>query len=75
MDSLITHFQMMAKYNRLANILLYGVCERLSDSERKADRKAFFGSIHGTLNHIMVGDRIWMTRFEGSEAPSTGDVK
>lgn len=71
MDSLITHFQMMAKYNRFANILLYDVCERLSDSERKAHRKAFFGSIHGTLNHIMVGDRIWMTRFEGSEALST----
>ncbi len=67
-DSLITHFQMMAKYNRLANALLYGVCGRLSDMERRA----FFGSIHGTLNHIMVGDRIWMTRFEGGEAPSTG---
>lgn len=62
----------MAKYNRRANILLYDVCERLSDSERKVHRKAFFGSIHGTLNHIMVGDRIWMTRFEGGEAPSTG---
>ena len=35
-------------------------------------RPAFFKSIHGTLNHILVGDRIWMTRFEGSTIPSTG---
>jgi uncharacterized damage-inducible protein DinB len=28
-------------------------------------------SIHGTLNHLMVGDRIWLSRFSGKEIPST----
>jgi uncharacterized damage-inducible protein DinB len=71
MNSLVAHFQMMARYNRIANELLYDCCARLSDAERKKDRQAFFKSIHGTLNHIMVGDRNWMTRFEGGTAPST----
>lgn len=69
---LILHFQMLARYNTLANSRLYEVCARLSDAERKRVRPAFFKSIHATLNHIMVGDRIWLTRFEGGEIPSTG---
>ncbi|MBD1939562.1 DinB family protein [Microcoleus sp. FACHB-68] len=66
------HFQMLARYNTLANRRLYEVCAQLSDAERKSIRPAFFKSIHGTLNHIMVGDRIWMTRFEGGNIASTG---
>jgi len=69
-NPLIAHFQMMARYNRLANERLYECCARLSDAERKKNRQAFFKSIHGTLNHIMVGDRNWMTRFEGGTASS-----
>lgn len=72
MNELIEHFQMMARYNRLANERLYVSCARLPDAARKLPRKAFFASIHGTLNHLLVGDRIWMTRFEGGAAPSTG---
>jgi uncharacterized damage-inducible protein DinB len=71
MNPLIAHFQMMARYNRLANERLYECCARLSDAERKKNRQAFFKSIHGTLNHIMVGDRNWMTRFEGGVASSS----
>ena len=70
-ENLLSHFRMLGRYNRLANERLYGACARLSDTERTKDRGAFFGSIHGTLNHILVGDRIWMTRFEGGKAPST----
>src|SRR5512146_306080 len=70
MNPLLMHFQMMARYNRLANERLYDCCARLSDAERKKNRQAFFKSIHGTLNHIMVGDRNWMTRFEGGVASS-----
>ncbi len=70
-DSLIQNFQMMARYNTLANQRLYETYARLSDSERKKARPAFFDSIHGTLNHIMVGDRIWLARFAGEEIPST----
>ncbi|QIN80911.1 damage-inducible protein DinB [Rubrobacter marinus] len=63
---------MLAAYNRLANRRLYEACARLTDSERKARRPAFFGSIHGTLNHLLVGDRIWLARFSGEVVPSTG---
>ena len=66
------HCRMMARYNRLANRRLYEACATLSDEERKTDRRAFFRSIHGTLNHIMVGDRVWMARFEGGSAPLGG---
>lgn len=69
---LIAHLRMMAHYNRLANERLYAACAALSDAERKADRRAFFSSIHGTLNHILLGDRIWLARFAGAEMPSTG---
>ncbi len=61
---------MLARYNALANRRLYEACARLPDAERKERRPAFFGSIHGTLNHIMIGDRIWLARFSGEDVPS-----
>ncbi|HZC19390.1 MAG TPA: DinB family protein [Rubrobacteraceae bacterium] len=70
-DALVRNFRMQARYNALANRRLYEACARLSDVERKKRRPAFFGSIHGTLNHLMVGDRIWLSRFSGKEVPST----
>lgn len=69
---LIQHFQMLARYNTSANRKLYEICSQLSDAERNRTRPAFFKSIHGTLNHIMIGDRIWIGRFEGKEISSTG---
>ncbi len=60
-----------AHYNRLANETLFEACGGLSDEERRRDLGAFFGSVHGTLNHLLLGDRIWMTRFEGGSHPST----
>lgn len=62
----------LARYNRLANDRLYASCAELCDAARKQTRPAFFKSIHGTLNHIIVGDRIWLSRFEGRDVPSTG---
>jgi uncharacterized damage-inducible protein DinB len=53
----------MAAYNQWMNQRLYAVCDELSDAERRQDRGAFFKSIHGTLNHILLGDRVWMGRF------------
>jgi uncharacterized damage-inducible protein DinB len=44
---------------------LYVACATLPDEERKRDRGAFFHSIHGTLNHILLADSVWMGRFEG----------
>ncbi len=61
---------MMAGYNRWANARLYDACARLPDADYRADRGAFFGSLNGTLNHLLVGDRIWLQRFTGAPAPS-----
>ena len=55
--------QAFANYNREFNARLYQLVAGLSDSERKKDLGAFFGSIHGTLNHILLADRIWLGRF------------
>ncbi len=69
------HFDMLARYNAWANRRLYDAAAALSDAEYRADRGAFFKSMHGTLNHLLVGDRIWMRRFTGhGEAPTTLDA-
>ena len=70
MEGLIAHFRRLGRYNRLTNERLYNACSALTDEQRKRPRGAFFGSIHGTMNHLLLGDRIWMARFEGGEAPS-----
>src|SRR5947208_14313581 len=62
----------MARYNRWQNQNLYGTADGLSDSERKRDRGAFFGSIHATLNHLLWADRIWMSRLAGTPRPPGG---
>jgi len=63
-------FRTMSRYNRWMNEKLYAVCAELTDETRKEDRHAPFGSIHGTLNHLLLADRIWMSRFTG-EPPAT----
>ena len=55
----------MARYNGWMNERLYECCARIPEAERKRDVRAFFKSIHGTLNHLLLGDRIWMGRFTG----------
>ena len=55
----------MARYNRWMNERLYGACAELTDAERKRDLGAFFRSLHGTLNHVLLADRIWLGRFAG----------
>ena len=57
--------QTMARYNAWMNERLYELSARLSDGERKEDVGAFFKSIHGTLNHLLLGDRVWLGRFTG----------
>lgn len=66
------HWRRMAAYNSGANRILYDAVARLPDAEYRQPRPVFFGSIHGTLNHLLLGDRIWITRFEGGIHPSTG---
>lgn len=70
-----SHFLMFACYNAWANKQLYSSVVRIADEDYRLDRGAYFGSIHGTLNHILVADRIWMRRFTGDgDAPSKLDV-
>lgn len=64
------HWQMFAGYNAWANRRLYDAAAQLSDEDYRADRGAFFKSVHGTLNHLVVADRIWMSRFIGSSEPT-----
>jgi uncharacterized damage-inducible protein DinB len=58
-------YRMFAAYNAWANGRIYDAALALPEADYRADRGAFFRSLHGTLNHILVGDRIWMHRFEG----------
>jgi uncharacterized damage-inducible protein DinB len=57
--------QTMAAYNGWMNRQIYDAAARASDAERKADRGAFFRSIHSTLNHLLWGDCVWLARFNG----------
>ncbi|AEG92443.1 DinB family protein [Ramlibacter tataouinensis] len=59
----LENYRFLARYNRWCNQRLYDSCEQLSDEERKRDRGAFFGSIHRTLNHLVLGDQGWLRRF------------
>jgi uncharacterized damage-inducible protein DinB len=66
---MLAHLRMFAVYNAWANRRLYAAAAQLTDEQYRADRGAFFKSVHGTLNHLLVTDRIWMRRFTG-----VGDV-
>ena len=59
------HFDELAVYNRWANRRLYKDAATLPDDVRKRNVGLFFGSVHGTLNHLLVTDYIWMRRFTG----------
>lgn len=66
------HFEMFAAYNRWANGRIYAAAADLTEDELGRNMGAFFGSALGTLNHILVGDRIWMKRFTGEgEIPAS----
>src|ERR1700739_4036700 len=59
------HFDQLAAYNRWANRRIYDDAAHLPDDVRKRPVGLFFGSVHGTLNHLLVADYIWMRRFTG----------
>ncbi len=53
-----------ATYNAWMNEQIFGACETISDEKRKADLGAFFKSIHATLVHILVSDKLRMHQFD-----------
>lgn len=64
-----SHFALLASYNQWMNEKMYEAAARLPEAELKADKGAFFGSLIGTLNHIVLADTIWMQRFTAHPAP------
>ena len=67
---MLARYQMFAGYNAWCNERLFDAAALVSNTDYRANRGAFFKSLHGTLNHLLVGDRIWMRRFTGhGEAP------
>lgn len=62
-QALLENYRFLARYNRWLNERLYDACERLPDEERRRERGAFFGSVHGSLNHLVWGDCLWLSRF------------
>ena len=60
-----SRYRMFAGYNVWCNERLYAAAATVPDADYRADRGAFFKSLHGTLNHLLVGDRVWMRRFTG----------
>jgi uncharacterized damage-inducible protein DinB len=65
------HFRMFARYNSWANGRVYAAAAQLSPEALAEERGAFFGSLLGTLNHLLVTDRLWMGRIEGASQSGT----
>lgn len=63
------YIPMMARYNAHMNTALYAAAHRLGYDARQQDRGAFWGSIQGTLSHLLWADQAWMSRFAGWEPP------
>jgi uncharacterized damage-inducible protein DinB len=72
---MLARYQMFAGYNAWCNERLYQAAAKVPDTDYRANRGVFFKSLHGTLNHLLVGDRIWMRRFTGQgETPPSLDA-
>jgi len=69
------HWIMLGRYNAWANKRLYDAAAGLSDAQYREDRGAFFKSMRGTLNDLLVTDLVWMNRFTGEgESPAKLDT-
>jgi uncharacterized damage-inducible protein DinB len=62
--SMLTQFKLFAEYNHLMNQRMLEAAGKLSEAQVTGDRGAFFKSVLGTLNHILVGNIIWLQRFQ-----------
>jgi uncharacterized damage-inducible protein DinB len=61
--AMLEHLRLLSRYNQWMNDKLYDTAAKLPADEFGRDRGAFFGSLLGTLNHIVVADTIWLQRF------------
>lgn len=60
-------FPLLAQHNAWANTRLYGCVAALPEEVYRRDAGLFFDSIHGTLNHLLLVDRLWTSRIRGEE--------
>ena len=67
--------QTMARYNAWQNLSIYTAANGLDEAARNEDRGAFWGSIRETLAHLLWGDTLWISRFDGGEAPGIGALE
>jgi uncharacterized damage-inducible protein DinB len=65
----IENFRQLAAYNRWANLRLYAAAMEMPEATYRHPTGVFFGSLHGTLNHLLVTDRIWLKRLTGIGEP------
>lgn len=61
--TILDHYRSMARYNAWMNRKVYDGAAGLADDARRRPLGAFFGSLHGTLNHLILTDRAWLVRF------------
>ncbi|MBC9249301.1 damage-inducible protein DinB [Pseudomonas alcaligenes] len=69
--ALQTHLQRLLAYHGWAYARLLTALNTLDEAQYRAPCGLFFGSIHGTLNHLAVVDRIWLARVRGEAPPFT----
>ncbi|SJZ44375.1 Uncharacterized damage-inducible protein DinB (forms a four-helix bundle) [Oceanospirillum multiglobuliferum] len=65
------HLAKLSRYHRWATEKLFESVSLLSDEQYRQDAGLFFGSVHGTLNHLLLVDQLWHARIEGIPYPVT----
>lgn len=64
------HLLMLANYNTWVNAQIFKLCGNLSEADYRMDRGVFFGSIHRTLNHLLLVDMLWLARLQSKKIES-----
>ena len=75
--SMREHIVLMAAYNEAMNAKLYAAAAQLAPQDLFGERQAFFGSLFATMNHLVVGDTIWLKRFSihPAQHSALGDIR
>lgn len=66
----VDYVRTMMAYGTWMNGRMLDDCARIADADRTRDLGAYFKSLHGTLDHLLWGDLIWMGRFDGVAVPA-----
>jgi len=64
---MIRYLILLANYNTWVNSQIFNLCGQLSELDYRKDRGVFFGSIHATLNHLLLVDILWLGRLKGEK--------